>query len=241
MDPSRSLLSFIATYASNWTYAYIQDGYAKARLQGVILPDVARNAVSMLEALESSANMYPQGRMAYAISLANAAQLDAGISLKNNSSQVRAAASALGAQAGRMTEKQISDLLGHVEQSLTPTSNISQKQGFNFEGNGGVVVSDNGQSSTPGDKPRGGFWDGFDFNSVSDLLLGLGSVTSSILAGQPYGNSQGANPNNPQGPPFQANTTAQAQSGKFIRTALVVTGVVATVLMGVIVYIRLRK
>ncbi len=228
MDQASSLLSFIATYASKWTASYIQNGYAQARLKGAILSDVPQNAAAMLKVLEESASLWPQGRIAYARSLADSAVLDGNISLKSTSSkELRDAASAVGSSLGNLPESQVSRLLGYVEESKTPTSNLS-RQGFNFEGDAGVIVSDNGKSSTS----PGGFWDGVDFNTVSDLLLALGGVASQILNGQPL-------PSNSSQPNVQ-NPNPSQSSSKFIRTALIVVGTIAVGLIGLILYKRLK-
>jgi len=241
MDQATSLLSFIATYAKNWTHSYIQSGYAQARLAGTVLPDVAFNTASMLGALEQSANLYPEGRMAYATKLANTAQLDKGISLIQAGSQIRGAASALGAEVAKIDAIQLNGLLGHVEQAGTPTTKIVN-QGFNFDPNGGVIVTDNGKNSTPDDKPKGGFWDGFDFNSVSDLLIGLGGITSSILAGQPY-KPGGANGQQGGGqtPQLQTAQDQAAKQGKFIKTVIIVVGVAAVALIGIILWKKMKS
>ncbi len=231
MDQASSLLSFISTYASNWSYAYIQEGYAQARIKGAVLPNVPKQAASMLEALERSANLWPQGRMAYARSLADAAQLDRDISLKAaNSAELRRAATAVGAKLALLPEKQLNSLLGYVDEARTPTTNLA-RQGFGFEGDAGVIVADNGKSST---SPGGGFWDGFDAQSVSDLLLGLGNIATAIVNGQASpGSTQPANIQNPPPP-------SSSSSGKYIQIALLVAGLVAMSLMGIILYKRLK-
>ncbi len=227
MDQASSLLSFIATYASGWTYAYIQDGYAKARLGGAVLPNVSPDAASMLEALERSANLWPQGRLLYAKTLAGSAKLDKNISLKYASSkEIRNAALAVGSKAGNLSENQLNSLLGYVEEARTPTSNLA-RQGFSFEGDAGVIVSDNGKSSTS----PGGFWDGVDFNSVSDLLLGLGGIATTIINGNgqlPHSNIQNPGP------------AQSASSSSFISIALIAVGIVAVSLLGIILYKSLK-
>ena len=241
MDQARSLLLFIVTYASSWAYDYIQNGYAQARLGGANLPDVSPSAADMLAVLEESANLSPLGRLGYAQQLAKSAKLDKQANLSGANSQVRQAAAALGAGIDSLPDQDLNSLLGFVEQSRTPTSSLRQAQGFSFnpEGENKVIVTDNGKNSKPEDKPKGGFWDETDFDSVSDLLLGLGGIASSILAGKQYNPNQQGFPQNTQGQP--AAPAPVQQGNGFIRTALIVAATIGLVLMGVIAYKRLKS